>query len=413
MELRIHFFCRPGETLGVLAHFEAGNRNAARVDRLGRRNDEALLHEEEQRFVRGGHVGDLDVVLEAVGEHLLRFLHADLVLVCAGHADVDLLAPGLLAGEELYAELVSIVLNAVAAGRTHFEHVVDLLGGDDTVGIVDVAVRASEGDDLRAELSSLLADAPGHVAEAGDRDRLAFDGVVLMLENFAEIIHSAVTGRFGADQGAAEGLTLTGEHAVLISAADALILAEQVADLTAANADIASGDVHIGANVAIELSHERLAETHDLHVALAVGIEVGTALGTAHGQGGEAVFEGLLEAEELHDRKVHVAGKAQAALVGADGAVELDAVAAVHLNLAGIVDPGHAELDGALGLNKALEQAHLLIFRMLFDDGFKRGENFFNSLNELGFMGVARFDLVKHFLDVSVHGLSSVLMFRE
>ena len=35
--------------------------------------------------------------------------------------------------------------------------------------------------------------------------------------------------------------------------------------------------------------------------------------------------------------------EAQAALVGADGGVELDAVAAVHLHLALIVDPGHAE----------------------------------------------------------------------
>lgn len=104
----------PGKTLGVLAHLEAGNGNAARVDSLGRRNDEALLHEIEQRFIGGGHVGNFNIILEVVGEHLIRFFHADFVLECTRHADVDLLSPRLLAGDELYAELVSIVLNTVA-----------------------------------------------------------------------------------------------------------------------------------------------------------------------------------------------------------------------------------------------------------------------------------------------------------
>jgi hypothetical protein len=47
--------------------------------------------------------------------------------------------------------------------------------------------------------------------------------------------------------------------------------------------------------------------------------------------------------------------EAQAALVGADGAVELDAEAAVDLQLALVVDPRHAEHDHALGLDDALE----------------------------------------------------------
>ena len=42
----------------------------------------------------------------------------------------------------------------------------------------------------------------------------------------------------------------------------------------------------------------------------------------------------LLKAQELQDALVDRGVEAQAALVGADGAVELDAVAAVHLDLA-------------------------------------------------------------------------------
>ena len=165
--------------------------------------------------------------------------------------------------------------------------------------------------------------------------------------------------------------------------------------------------------MAIELSHERLAEAHDFHIALTGGIEVGTALAAAHGQRGKAIFKRLFKAEELHDGQVHVAGEAQTALVGADGTAELYAIAAVHLNLAGIVDPSHAELNGAFGLNQPLEQAGFLIFRVLLDYGLQRGKNLFNGLDKLRLVGIARFYLVEYFLNVSVHGLTSVLMFRE
>jgi hypothetical protein len=36
--------------------------------------------------------------------------------------------------------------------------------------------------------------------------------------------------------------------------------------------------------VAIQLGHKALAETHDLGVGLALGVEVGAALAAAHGQ---------------------------------------------------------------------------------------------------------------------------------
>ena len=53
--------------------------------------------------------------------------------------------------------------------------------------------------------------------------------------------------------------------------------------------------------------------------------------------------------------------QAQAALVGADGGVELHAEAAVDLDLALVVHPGHAEHHHALRLDEALEQAVLLV----------------------------------------------------
>ena len=151
-------------------------------------------------------------------------------------------------------------------------------------------------------------------------------------------------------------MALTGQHAgVLIL--QALVLAEQIADLTAANANITGGHVGVGADVAVQLGHKALAETHDLGIRLAVGVKVSAALAAAHGQAGQAVLEALLKAQELQDRQVDRGVETQAALVGTDGRVELDAVAAVDLDLASVIDPGHTEHDDALGLDKALDQA--------------------------------------------------------
>ena len=71
VQLRIDFFSRPDQTLGVLAHFETGNADAARIDSLGRSDDHVLLRAQiVQSVVRGRHVGDLDVVLDAGGGDL-------------------------------------------------------------------------------------------------------------------------------------------------------------------------------------------------------------------------------------------------------------------------------------------------------------------------------------------------------
>ncbi len=51
--------------------------------------------------------------------------------------------------------------------------------------------------------------------------------------------------------------------------------------------------------MAIEFSHKTLAETHNLIVALAVRIEVRTALTAAHREACKGILEYLLECEEL------------------------------------------------------------------------------------------------------------------
>ena len=152
--------------------------------------------------------------------------------------------------------------------------------------------------------------------------------------------------------------------------------------------------------------HEGLAEAHDLVVGLAVGVEVGAALAAAHGQAGQAVLEDLLEAQELQGAEGDVGVEAEAALVGADGAVELDAVAAVDADLALVVHPGHAEDDGALGLDDPLEDGVLLVLRLLLEDRGQGVQDLGGGLDEEGFPGGLLLEALKDFVDVLAHGSS-------
>ena len=82
---------------------------------------------------------------------------------------------------------------------------------------------------------------------------------------------------------------------------NALVLAEEIADLSAAYADIAGGNVHIGANIFVKLSHEALAEAHNFPVRFALRVKVAAALAAADRKAGKRVFKDLLKAQEFDD----------------------------------------------------------------------------------------------------------------
>ena len=62
--------------------------------------------------------------------------------------------------------------------------------------------------------------------------------------------------------------------------------------------------------------------------------------------------------------------ESQSTLVGADGRVELHAVAQVHMHLTLVVGPRHTERDDAFWLHQPLNQLRLLEFGMLVVDVF-------------------------------------------
>ncbi len=90
----------------------------------------------------------------------------------------------------------------------------------------------------------------------------------------------------------------------------------------------------------------------------------------------------------------------QSAFVRADGAVELYAVADVHLHLAFVVDPGHAEGGDALGFHDALHDLCLLKFGMLVVDVLDRGQHFSHGLQELGLTWMLLLQILHNFFNV-------------
>ena len=148
--------------------------------------------------------------------------------------------------------------------------------------------------------------------------------------------------------------------------------------------------------MAVELRHEGLTEAHDLGVALALGVEVGAALAAAHRQGGEGVLEHLLKAQKLDDGQIDGWVEAQAALIGADGGVELHPVAPVHLHLALVVHPGHPEHDHPLRLHHAADDVLLLVPGIGVHHRLQGLQHLLHGLEELGLMGVAGFQAVQH-----------------
>ena len=412
LELAVDLLEGPGEVLGVLGHLQAGDKHAAGVGSLAGHEGDAALLEVLSGLDGGRHVGALAHDLHAVGDEGLGVLEVQGVLAGAGKRDVAGDLPDAAAvlgvpggtGTLLHVEGEGDAL-VVAGALLVVDALQDLVVN--AVGVLDPALGVGAGQDLAAELGDLLDSVDCNVAGAVDDDVLALEGVALALEVLVHEVDQAVASGLGASQRAAEGEALAGQDAGPL-VADALVLAEHVGNLAAADAQVTGGDVGVGADVAAELGHEGLAEVHDLVVGLALGVKVRAALATAHGKGGEGVLENLLEAQELQHAEGDRGVEAQAALVGSNGGVELDAVAAVDLNLALVVDPGHAEHDDALGLDEALQQGRLLILGVGVQRGLDGAENLGRGLEELGLLGVALLELCQDLLGIGHAMLQSL-----
>ena len=144
------------------------------------------------------------------------------------------------------------------------------------------------------------------------------------------------------------------------------------------------------ADVAPEFHHEGLAKAHDFSVGFALRVKVRATLATAHGQAGQGILEDLLEGEELENGGVDAGMETETALVGSNGAVELNAEATVDLRVARVVNPRNTEVDEALGFDNTLHDGDVRWIGL--KNRLKRFQNFLHRLVKLRLVGVTGYD---------------------
>ena len=155
--------------------------------------------------------------------------------------------------------------------------------------------------------------------------------------------------------------------------------------------------------MAVEFAHEGVAEIADFVVALALGVEVGTALAAAHGEGSEGVLKDLFEAEEFEYAEIDGRVEAQAALVGADGAVELDAVALVDMDFTLVVGPRNLEENDPFRNDHSFENLFLFVYGIGVENRRQGREDLFGRLEKFFFPGLFGFEAFEDFLHILAH----------
>ena len=81
----------------------------------------------------------------------------------------------------------------------------------------------------------------------------------------------------------------------------------------------------------------------------------------------------------------------QAAFIGADGAVHFDAEAAVDLNVALVIHPGHPEHDDPFRFYNSFHDLGLSVLGNAFENGFNGLRNLGYGLMKFGLIGVPGF----------------------
>ena len=92
--------------------------------------------------------------------------------------------------------------------------------------------------------------------------------------------------------------------------------------------------------------------------------------------------------------------EAQAALVGADGVVELHAVALVDADMAFVIHPGDAEEDHAIRFDHALKDGVALINGVVVYYGRERLKHLAGRLMKFRLAGISFDQMIQNFLCV-------------
>src|SRR5581483_5365637 len=204
--------------------------------------------------------------------------------------------------EDGLLELIGIVANEPAPNVLQFHDPGQLLAVD-PIRVENHAIRIGQGDGFGAEVEQFLDRVLRNVATAGNQAQLAFQRVFAALEHLRGKIHAAIARSLRTNQRTAPIQALAGQHAREFIL-ETLVLAEQVPDFAAADPNVSCRYVSIRPDVPEEFGHKTLAESHDFVVALALGIEVGSAFAAAHGQRSQRILQNLFKCQEFQNAKI-------------------------------------------------------------------------------------------------------------
>ena len=291
LEAVINLLLGPLDTLTVLGHLKTRDGNTTTVGSLARSVPESLgtllltvSLEDVNSISSAAHVGTLSDDESTSIKESLSLLLADLVLGSAGKSNVDLadVDPG--AGTFNPCELV-LVLESSQGLVLNLESsdVVDLLRSERGTFLGDESTfGVGKRDDGTAKLDDLESGVLGDVARAREGNTLALEGAAVgVLKHVLDVVDKTVTSSLRTDQATTPRETLTSKD-TLPAVAELAVSTEEVTDLSATDTDITSGNISLAANVLGQLSHERLAESSDLSIGLALGVEIGATLATTH-----------------------------------------------------------------------------------------------------------------------------------
>src|SRR5664280_2610834 len=241
----------PLDELHALSHLQPGHRHPAGVRRLARCVENAgggeaidapgdrrhvgpFCHEHHPAFHQVVGVLRTDLVLRGAGERALR-----------GHAPEGVLVASLSGVVDRMLELLRVLADPTPAFVLEALDPFELLAVD-AVWIVDEPVGVGEGDGVGTEVEELLHGELGDVPAARDEACLASEDVVPGGQHLPCEVHDPVSGGLLANLRAAplDPLAGDGAHEPL---GDALVLAEEVADLTLTHADVPGGHTDVPA----------------------------------------------------------------------------------------------------------------------------------------------------------------------
>ena len=171
----VYLLGSPSHTHRVLSHLQTRGGYTTGIHSLARSEELTCSDELVDGLCCTTHVRNLGYAQWLLSQDLVGILAIELVLSGTRQIDISLLLPWLLTCKELRTgEFFLVGLADVITAGTEFQHVLYLLCIQ-TFGIIDVAVRTRDGDNLGTQFSGLLGCTPGHITETRECYSLALN----------------------------------------------------------------------------------------------------------------------------------------------------------------------------------------------------------------------------------------------